>query len=79
MTFCCTQDLQNHPDTATVITADTLRRHSYRPVCRVAYLLDRLAVNRVHVGRQQDGDCSLGIQVAGLIGDRAAPAFQLGF
>ena len=44
-----------------------------------AYLLDRLAVNRVHVGHQQHGDCSLCIQIAGLIGDGVTPAFQFGF
>lgn len=79
MTACCMQDLQNHPDTTAVITSDSLRRHGYRSVLRIAYLLDRLTVNRVHVGYQQDRNRSLGIQVAGLIGNGVTPAFQLGF
>ena len=79
MAFCCAQDLQNHPDATAIIAADPLRRHSYRPVCRIAYLFDRLTVNRVHVGHQQDRNRSLGIQVAELIGDGVTPASQLGF
>ena len=39
----------------------------------------RLTVNRVHVGYQQDRNRSLGIQLAGLIGNGVTPAFQLGF